>query len=215
MNKLSLLFILTSIPYCYSHLFFRLLPNQQRCYIDELFDESVLMIKWKMYTNSTINITSTILPSVSIYVTKPSSTDRLFSHVPRTMKGKVPFTAAKGGMYKICIIYWTRYSPLTDPLYVSLRFASDNMDEPDIINAIQSKDISNFQKKTQEVLIHAGPIIDRKKKEIEQEKHNAEVTISTTKWYKYLTYGQIALCVFVGVIQVNNFRKFLKSQHII
>ena len=215
MNKLSLLFILISVPYCYSHLFFRLLPNQQRCYIDELFDESVLMIKWKMYSNSTINITSTILPSISIYVTKTSSTDRLMSHVPRTMKGKIPFTAPEAGMYKICILHWTRYSPLTDPLYVSLRFASDNMDEPSILNAIQSKDISNFQAKTQEVLILAGPIIDRKKKELEQEKQSAETTIYTTKWYKYLTYGQIALCIFIGVIQMNNFKRFLKSQNII
>ena len=59
------------------------------------------------------------------------------------------------------------------------------------------------------------PIIERQKNELDAEKISAEETIKSTKWYKALTFIQIIVAVIVGLIQLNNFRRFLKSSHII
>ena len=98
---------------------------------------------------------------------------------------------------------------------MNLRFGSDNMDEPDINNALQSKDVSNLEGKAKKVLELAKPIIERQKSDLDLENANAETTIKNTKWYKYLTFVQIALCVIIGLVQLNNFRKYLKSQNVI
>lgn len=96
-----------------------------------------------------------------------------------------------------------------------MRFGSDNMDEPDINNALQSKDVVNLEVKAKQVLDLAKPIIERQKSDLDLENSNAETTIKNTKWYKYMTFIQIGLCVLIGLIQLNNFRKYLKSQNII
>jgi hypothetical protein len=40
-------------------------------------------------------------------------------------------------------------------------------------------------------------------------------TIYYTKWYTYIAYAQIFITVIVGIVQLNNLRMFLKSQHVI
>ena len=57
--------------------------------------------------------------------------------------------------------------------------------------------------------------MERQKNELDAEKASAEETIKSTKWYKALTFIQIIVAVIVGLIQLNNFRRFLKSSHII
>ena len=39
--------IVSFLPLITPHLLFHLVPNQARCYVDELFADSVMMIKWK------------------------------------------------------------------------------------------------------------------------------------------------------------------------
>ena len=215
--KSSFLFailIVSFLPLITPHLLFRLLPNQARCYVDELFAESVMMIKWKIYTQSKADLSS-IVSQMVIYATSEETKEQVFTAVPSSAKNKVAFTPGKEGVYRICVIYRTRYSPINEPIYMNMRFGSDNMDEPDINNALQSKDVTNLEGKAKKVLELAKPIIERQKSDLDLENANAETTIKNTKWYKYLTFAQIALCVIIGLVQLNNFRKYLKSQNVI
>ena len=48
-SSLLVSFLITlCFPLITPHLLFHLVPNQARCYVDELFSDSVMMIKWKM-----------------------------------------------------------------------------------------------------------------------------------------------------------------------
>ena len=59
-SSLLVSFLITlCFPLITPHLLFHLVPNQARCYVDELFSDSVMMIKWKIYT---FNVTFTIYP---------------------------------------------------------------------------------------------------------------------------------------------------------
>lgn len=60
-----------------------------------------------------------------------------------------------------------------------------------------------------------SPVIQRQKEELDAEKFSAEETIKSTKWYKTLTFIQIIVALIVGIIQLNNFRRFLKNSRII
>ena len=205
--------IFSFLPLITPHLLFHLVPNQARCYVDELFADSVMMIKWKIYTQSKADVSS-VVPQIVIYATSEETKEQVFT-VPTSAKNKVPFTPGKEGVYRICVIYRTRYSAINEPIYMNMRFGSDNMDEPDINNALQSKDVSNLEGKAKKVLELAKPIIERQKSDLDLENANAETTIKNTKWYKYLTFVQIGLCVIIGLVQLNNFRKYLKSQNVI
>ena len=214
-SSLLVSFLITlCFPLITPHLLFHLVPNQARCYVDELFSDSVMMIKWKIYTQSKADLSS-VIPQITIYATSEDSKEQVFTSVPKSAKSKVAFTPGKEGVYRICVIYKTRYSAINEPIYMNMRFGSDNMDEPDINNALQSKDVSNLEGKAKKVLELAKPIIERQKSDLDLENANAETTIKNTKWYKYLTFVQIGLCVLIGLLQLNNFRKYLKSQNVI
>ena len=204
----------TLVPLITPHLLFQLVPNSPRCYVDESFPESVMMIKWKIHTTSKPDVYK-MLSDVIIYAINEDTKEQVLTHTPTLPKSKVAFTPGKEGIFRFCVIYRTRYSAISEPIYMNMRFGSDNMDEPDINNALQSKDVVNLEAKAKQVLDLAKPIIERQKSDLDLENSNAETTIKNTKWYKYMTFIQIGLCVLIGLIQLNNFRKYLKSQNII
>ena len=212
--KMIILLLFHFISFSYSHLLFKLEPNSPQCYVDELFEESVMMIKWKIYTPSKLDVSPILMDRV-IFAASEDDKEEVFQTVPNVAKGKGSFTAKKEGLYRICVIYRTHKSPLKETIYMNMRFGSDNMDEPKLNEALQSKDVSNLEGKANQVLELAKPIIERQKSDLEMENFNASETIKTTKWYKYLTFIQIGLCVAIGLVQVNNFRKYLKSLNII
>ena len=206
--------LITLLSFTSQHLLFTVVPNQSRCFIDELFDDTVMMIKWKIFTKSKEDVTPA-LPNMVIFVTSEETKEEVLMTVPNSPKSKTTFTPPKGGFYRFCVIYRTRYSDVKDTLYMNMRFGSDNMDHPDIGKAIQSQDVVKLESKANDIIQTAKPIIDRYKTSLEQENENANVTIQTTRWYKYLTFAQIILCIVIGLVQANNFRRFLKSQNII
>ena len=85
----------------------------------------------------------------------------------------------------------------------------------DIRNAIKAEDINKINNEMLNIASRLKPIIESQKEELKEEKKSAEETIKSTKWYKALTFIQIAISFTVGIIQLNNFRKFLTNSHII
>ena len=54
-----------------------------------------------------------------------------------------------------------------------------------------------------------------KKSQINSESYYSLETLSNAKMYKYLNLIQIVITAIIGFIQINNFRSFLKSKHIV
>ena len=207
--KYLLLFI--SLALVTPSLIYKVEKNIPRCFIEELYHRSVLMIKYKIYNKSKGDISGQ-LPNFSIYIMSEEKNVQVFSKTPKEPKGKFSFTAEKnGGTYRICTVY--RGNP--GELYMNIRFGSDNMDEPNMNKAVKDKDINVLESKAKEILDLSEPIISEQKRNLEREDKNSKEAIQTTKWYRYLTFVQISICLIIGLVQLNNFRRFLKSQNII
>ena len=84
-----------------------------------------------------------------------------------------------------------------------------------ISNAINSGDVDFVSTKAKQIVQIAKPIIEGQENQLEKENEHSISTLENANLYKYLAFGQISITVFIGLIQVYNFRRFLKSQHII
>ena len=82
-------------------------------------------------------------------------------------------------------------------------------------NAINSDDVSSISKKAKQIVEIAKPIIQGQEIQLKKENEHSIKTLENASFYKYLAFAQIAITVFIGLIQVYNFKRFLKSQHVI
>ena len=89
------------------------------------------------------------------------------------------------------------------------------MEKMDLTNAIKSNDVERMEDKADNIIDLLSKANDKKKSKINNEKENSLVTISNAKMYKYLNMIQIIISAIIGLIQLNNFRRFLKSKHIV
>ena len=87
--------------------------------------------------------------------------------------------------------------------------------DPNFDTAIKTEDVNKLNAEMISLSNKLKPIIQRQTDELEAEKFTAEETIKSTKWYKALTFIQIIVALIVGIIQLNNFRRFLKNSRII
>ena len=93
--------------------------------------------------------------------------------------------------------------------------ADYNEEDPMMSNAINSEDVNSIAIKAKQIVTISKPIIEGQENQLEKENEHSIKTLENAKLYKYLAFAQIAVTVFIGLIQVYNFRRFLKSQHVI
>ena len=90
-----------------------------------------------------------------------------------------------------------------------------NDEDPSISNAINSEDVNSISQKAKQIVGLAKPIIEGQENQLEKENEHSISTLENANRYKYLAFFQISVTVIIGLIQVYNFKRFLKSQHII
>ena len=76
-------------------------------------------------------------------------------------------------------------------------------------------DVIDMYNKTDYIKDLSSNIISSQNSQMEIETESSLDTIYYTKWYRYIAYTQIFITVIVGLVQLNNLRMFLKSQHVI
>ncbi len=89
------------------------------------------------------------------------------------------------------------------------------MDDIDLTKAIKTNDIERMENKAENIIGLLGQANEIKKSQINTEKEYSLDIISNAKMYRYLNIFQIVISAIIGLIQLNNFRRFLKSKHII
>ena len=89
------------------------------------------------------------------------------------------------------------------------------MDDFDLTKAIKTNDIERMENKAENIIGLLGQANEIKKSQINTEKEYSLDIISNAKMYRYLNIFQIVISAIIGLIQLNNFRRFLKSKHII
>ena len=89
------------------------------------------------------------------------------------------------------------------------------MEKIDLSNAIKTDDVERMENKAENIIGLLGQANEIKKSQINREKDYSLETISNAKMYKYLNIIQIVVSAFICLIQLNNFRRFFKSKHVI
>ena len=97
----------------------------------------------------------------------------------------------------------------------NIKITSDNMEKIDLTDAIKNKDIESMENKAENIIGLLGQANIIKKSQINSESYYSLETLSNAKMYKYLNLIQIVITAIIGFIQINNFRNFLKSKHIV
>ena len=209
-TKIILLLIISQIK---SSLIFKIKSDSTQCFIDELFTDSSMIIKWKIFTPSKKNVNN-ILQYFTLYVINEQNKNQVFSYKLTSPKSKTTFSVENEGQYRICINR-KKHNEMKDEVYMNLKLLSDNMDDINFKDVVSFEDLNIFETKAKQIKELTKPILVEQNQQLEIENNSSIETIQNTRWYKYMTTGQIIVTLIIGIIQLRNFRKFLKSQHII
>ena len=199
-----------------SSLLILLQKAQERCIIDEFIANHYFVVKYKIFTENKENITD-ILPFLSFKIKDTVNNDILYYHTLETHKGKFTHSVKKTGLYKLCMYasFETPNKIVTKQIFTNLKISSNNMDNIDLTNAIKTNDIERMENKAENIIGLLGQANQIKKSQIHTEKDYSLEVLSNAKRYKYLNIIQIVITAIIGLIQLNNFRRFLKSKHVI
>ena len=214
----SSLLLLILISFSNSSLLFKMKNYEPQCLGGEFFESSVLVVKYKLFTPSRKSL-SKVLPYALLYLKRVDNSQIFNEKHILTNKGKFTFDIKEGGLYDVCIKIKkvSVINDLKEDLYVNLKINPDYYydDETLFSNAINTKDVDSLSQKAKHVVSLTKPILDNQKNQLEIESEYSMKTLSNANNYKYLTYCQLLIIIIIGIVQINNFRRFLKSQNVI
>ena len=212
------LLLLINIYISNSSLLFKIRSLQPHCLGGEFNENTVLVLKYKLFTNSRKDL-SKVLPHLVIHFNNVNKQIKLNSENIFINKGKFTFNIKEAGLYEVCIqvFKYSVISDLEEELFVSFKMNTKTYDEEDdlLLNAINTKDVDSVSHKINEIKRLTKPIIDDQLNQMEIENKISLKTLSNTNYYKYITYSQLIITIIIGIFQIYNFKKFLKSQHVI
>ena len=212
---LSLLIII-SLSNC--TLLFKIKNTEEQCLGGEFFESSVVVVKYKAFTQSRKPLTK-VLPYMLLYLKKVDNSQIFDEKHIITNKGKFTFDIKEGGLYDICmrVKKMSVVNELKEDLFVNLKINPDYYFDEEALfsNAINTKDVDTLSQKAKHVITLTKPILDNQKNQMDIEREYSLKTLSNANHYKYLTYCQLLIIIIIGMIQINNFRRFLKSQNVI
>jgi hypothetical protein len=203
-----------NIDFALGSLKFELSSERPKCFLEELYSGYVLLVKWKVSGVNEENekMKEQFLNSIQIFIQKESG-EVFKREYLKSEKGKFSFKSEEDDTYKICVSFhggWT----VTYPALVGIKLSSENMDHPNLENAIKTQDINSFSSKTKEILDKTKEYVEIQKSEIKKEETYAKDHIQFSLSFYYVTVFQIIVIVGLGFYQVFNFRKFLASNNV-
>jgi hypothetical protein len=212
----SSIIIITILSRAESSLKFEINVDRPRCYYEELFKDSVMMVKWKV---SGINEpdeqkAKTFFMNIQLAIIQEKTSTIMKREMFNAATGKISFHASEEGLYKICVTYHGGWH-VPYPALIGIKINSDNMDEPDIKKGLKTDEVSQVQQKISNLLADGKEIVKRQKVETEEEDHTAIDHIHFTKYYYNLAVFQILVVLALGIYQVFRFRKFLSANNFI
>ena len=190
--------------------------GQERCIIDEFLRNNYFVVKYKIFTENKENIND-LLPFISLNIKVAETNEVLFYHSLTLPKSKFSHSVKNIGLYKICV-YTKTDAPnkiKEKKVFANLKITSDNMEKIDLDSVIKNNDVERMENKAENIIGILGQANQIKKSQINTEKYSSMEILSKAKMYKYLNIIQIVVSAIIGLIQLNNFRRFLKSKHVV
>ena len=218
MKKTLLIFVLlTLFNFSLNSLLFKLTDSEMHCVGGEFVGNSILVVKYRLFTPSRKDL-GKVIPTLSINLRNVKQNKLIYSQHIFMVKDKLTYNIEEDGLYEVCIKtnQFSKVRDLHEDLFVNIKMNPDYLDEEPIIsNAINSDDVSSISKKAKQIVEIAKPIIQGQEIQLKKENEHSIKTLENASFYKYLAFAQIAITVFIGLIQIYNFKRFLKSQHVI
>ena len=197
-----------------SSLKFELATDHPRCFYEELYGGYVMMIKWKVsgVEESDEGKKSQFLSMIQISISKETTKEVVKREYLKNVTGKLSYNSEIDETYKICVSYHGGWAVPYAAL-IGIKIASDNMDHPDLKNAIKNADLDPLHHKTEDIIKHTKEYTESQKHEINREDLYAKDHISFSKTFYYVTVFQLVVIVGLGLYQVFSFKKFLSSNN--
>ena len=213
----QILLLLIIISFSHNSLLFKIRNSEPHCLGGEFNANSIVVIKYKIFTASRKDL-SAIFPYLILIFNKVKTQKKLnYQHIDIN-KSKLTFQTEEEGIYEICIRSqkFSLISDLKEDLFVNFKINSYyNDDEDKLSNAINIKDVNSVNQNIKQILRLTTPIIDNQKNQLEVENENSIKILSNICFYKYLTFIQLIIIIIIGIVQIFNFRRFLKSKNVI
>lgn len=214
MSLIFLLIFFKWISFSFGALLFQLNKESPVCFTDELFENGVMMIKYKIFTPSRLDL-SGVYPSTYIYVVNDETKKEEFRKVLVSVKNKFTFTALKTGLYTFCAVLTKGTGLVKEKIYMNLKFASDNMDGMSLSKALSKDDLSTIEGKAKQISEMVKKMVRNQDRQTKLERRAAKSMVRSTKFYKKVSVVQIVMIILIGLVNLFNFRRFLKSKNII
>ena len=199
-----------------SPLLFILKEAEERCIIDEFIENSYFVVKHKLFTEDKRDL-KVFLPSYHFYVRKVETNEIIYHSYFSDVKGKISHKIEKSGFYKACISVNQKLPKdlKNVTVYANLKITSDNMEKNDFTNAIKTEDAQRMEKKADSIIRIINIASEIQNEQITVENEHSLDTLENAKMYKYFNFGQVVIAALIGLVQLNNFRKFLKSKNVV
>ena len=199
-----------------SPLLFIIKEGEERCLIDEFIEKSYFVVKHKFFTEDKRDL-KVFLPNLHFYVREAETNKIIYQSYFSNAKDKISRKVEKSGLYKICVFVNNKLPKKMKEMtiYANLRITSDNMDKNDFTNAIKTEDAERMERKADTIMRIINHASEIQNEQITIENEHALNTLSNAKMYKYFNFGQVIVAALIGLVQLNNFRRFLKSKIVV
>ena len=193
--------------------------KRHKCFIEQIFiGNSSLMLKWNINTNTfgNKNELENAIKNINIMIKNTNNNKIAHYHIIQERKGKVSFSIKERGEIYICVFINNKYEKVTKGIEMNLKIRTD-----EIYLATQNENILQKKEveKTSKSILKAKDEIKKINNEFEIEKKGeGQLTneiFHSIQTYKIFTYIQILLVIIVSLLHLYNFKKYIKSLHII
>ena len=218
MKKYILIIVLlTLFNFSLNSLLFKITDSEMHCVGGEFLGNSILVVKYRLFTSSRKSL-GQVIPTLSINLRNVKQDKLIYSQHIFMVKDKITYSIEEDGLYEVCIKtnQFSKVKDLNEDLFVNIKMNPDYTDEESkISNAVNSDDLGIISQKAKQIVEIAKPIIQGQEHQLKRENEHSIKTLENANFYKYLAFIQIAITIFIGLIQMFNFKRFLKSQHVI
>ena len=124
MKAFAFLFILINVKFAFSSLYFDIVQNKPKCFIEHLYDmNSAILLKWRVLSLNTVKEEEmqNILKNIILYVYEEDSSKLIFQHSVDKEKSKTTFAPKKEGGYIICVAYKETFKNAPNNVQMNLK----------------------------------------------------------------------------------------------
>jgi hypothetical protein len=193
-------------------MFVDLSNHVERCFIEELFADSVIMIDYKVFTfeNDKELFIKNNIDDIYIRIYDEAGT-ALSAYTLNNYKDKITFSSKVEAYYRICVETIGGTLEARSKIYFRLRIIAENsLYEPDTTKAAKTDDIEKLQQDLRWLIKKGDKVIKYQENTLDDEDKIALLQMKDSRLYYGMTVLQIIVISIVFVCNLYNFIKIIR-----